>query len=87
MATADLAWETSLCLQKETTVFSSVKKSMPCLPQKWLVPRKLPREPVNENMERGTGMGTFTPTWPTSISLANFLAVAPLVVKIAVPLP
>lgn len=80
-------WDTSLCLQYETTVFNSVKKSIPCLPQKWLVPKKLPRVPENENIESGTGIGTFTPTWPTSISEANFLAVAPFVVKIAVPLP
>lgn len=44
-------------------------------------------EPVNENIGKGTGIGTFTPTWPTSISCVNFLAVAPFVVKMAVPLP
>lgn len=50
-------------------------------------PKKLPRVPVNENIGRGTGIGTLTPTCPTSISFTNFLAVAPFVVKIAVPFP
>uniref|UniRef100_A0A182V1R1 Uncharacterized protein n=1 Tax=Anopheles merus TaxID=30066 RepID=A0A182V1R1_ANOME len=50
-------------------------------------PRKLPRLPVNENIGSGTGIGTFTPTCPTSMSFTNLRAVAPLVVKMAVPLP
>ena len=48
---------------------------------------KEPREPVKDIMGSGTGMGTLTPTWPTSMSWVNFRAVAPLLVKMAVPLP
>ena len=44
-------------------------------------------EPVKENMGRGTGMGTLIPTCPTSASWVNLRAVAPFVVKMAVPLP
>lgn len=43
--------------------------------------------PVNENMGKGTGIGRLIPTCPQSISLWNFLALDPLFVKIAVPLP
>ena len=42
---------------------------------------------MNENMGRGTGMGTFTPICPTSICEVYLRAVAPLVVKMAVPFP
>ena len=44
-------------------------------------------DPVKENIGSGTGMGTLMPTCPTSASWVNFLAVAPFVVKMAVPLP
>ena len=50
-------------------------------------PRKDPREPVKENMGRGTGMGTLTPICPTSTSCVNLRAAEPELVKIAVPLP
>ena len=43
--------------------------------------------PVKENMGRGTGMGTLMPTWPASISNWYLRAAAPLLVKMAVPLP
>lgn len=43
--------------------------------------------PVKENIGSGTGIGTFTPTCPASVSNVNFRATAPDVVKIAVPLP
>jgi len=43
--------------------------------------------PVNENIGRGTGIGMLIPTCPGSISLWNFLAADPLLVKIAVPFP
>jgi len=38
-------------------------------------------------MGNGTGMGTFTPTCPTSISCVNLRAADPEFVKMAVPLP
>jgi len=50
-------------------------------------PKNDPLDPVNDIIGSGTGIGTFTPTCPTSISCWNFLAVAPLFVKMAVPLP
>lgn len=43
--------------------------------------------PLHENMGNGTGIGTLIPIWPTSTSTSNLRAVAPLCVKIAVPLP
>lgn len=46
-----------------------------------------PLLPVNENIGSGTGIGTLIPTCPASTPNVNFLAAAPLVVKIAVPLP
>ena len=49
-----------------------------------------PRDPVKEKLGRGTGMGTLTPTWPTSTSMVNLRAAAPLRVfdaKPILPLP
>mmetsp|Transcript_54953 Transcript_54953/g.119735 ORF Transcript_54953/g.119735 Transcript_54953/m.119735 type:complete len:257 (+) Transcript_54953:213-983(+) len=50
-------------------------------------PRMEPREPVKEKKGSGTGMGTFTPTCPTSISCTYLRAAAPEEVKMAQPLP
>lgn len=43
--------------------------------------------PVKDNIGKGTGIGKLIPTCPASISLWNFLALDPDLVKIAVPLP
>jgi hypothetical protein len=50
-------------------------------------PRKLALFPLQENMGKGTGIGTLTPICPTLTPLSNLRAVAPDWVKIAVPLP
>ena len=50
-------------------------------------PRKEPREPVKGNIGSGIGIGTLMPTCPTATLDWNFLATAPEVVKMAVPLP
>ena len=43
--------------------------------------------PVKDIIGRGTGIGRLIPICPHSISLWNFLAVEPDLVKIAVPFP
>ena len=50
-------------------------------------PSKEPLQPVKEKNGNGTGMGTFTPTMPTSISFWYLRAAGPDLVKMAVPLP
>ena len=42
-------------------------------------------QPPNEYAPIGTGIGTLTPTMPTSMSNSNWRAVPPSRVKIAVP--
>lgn len=44
-------------------------------------------QPVKLNCGVGTGIGTFTPTIPASISEVNFRAAAPSFVKMQVPFP
>lgn len=48
-------------------------------------PNKESFQPPKEWNATGTGMGTFTPTIPTSMSCANARAVSPSRVKMAVP--
>ena len=49
-------------------------------------PKSELRHPPNENAPTGTGIGTFTPTMPTSMSNSNWRAVPPSRVNTAVPL-
>src|SRR5208337_5239741 len=52
----------------------------------WWSPKSDAFHPPNEWNAIGTGIGTFTPTMPTSISCAKARAASPSRVKIATPL-
>src|SRR6185503_4514354 len=69
------------------TTFVRVKKCTPSVPYAWLSPNNEFFQPPNEKYATGTGIGTLTPTIPTSTSFWNRRAAPPSLVKIAVPLP
>lgn len=43
--------------------------------------------PLHANVGTGTGIGTLIPIWPASTFRSKYRAVAPLLVKMDVPLP